>query len=223
MPMNATTWLQAGLPAWHSQASRCGHLGKLGSSSQGQVGWRRHQQSTHMEYRSPVPTSTWQSEAAAAPQGWLCPPASGPTLPACAVLTPLAGCSDGRTDPQATKGGYGEAMWGSDLASRLGPSRQVLPCRPALELEALVWVSQWQDPPWRGGQSRVTRLRGYQEPRHLWLLVVGRCWSGLDPDQLAADGTLILGGEERGEGTWFAITDEARAPESGSLSAGPCL
>lgn len=114
-------------------------------------------------------------------------------------------------------------MWGSDLASRLGPSRQVLPCRPALELEALVWVSQWQDPPWRGGQSRVTRLRGYQEPRHLWLLVVGRCWSGLDPDQLAADGTLILGGEERGEGTWFAITDEARAPESGSLSAGPCL
>lgn len=77
--------------------------------------------------------------------------------------------------------------------------------------------------PCRGGQSRVTRLRGHQEPRHLWLLVVGRCWGGLDPDQLAAGGTLILGGEKRGEGTWFAIIDETRTPEDGSLSAGPCL
>lgn len=122
MPTNATTWLQAGLPTWHPQASRCGHLGKLGSSSQGWAGWCRHQQGTHMEYGSPVPTSTWQSEAATAPQGWLCPPASGPTLPACAVLTPLAECPDGRTGPQATKGAYREAKWGSDLTSRLWPS-----------------------------------------------------------------------------------------------------
>lgn len=77
--------------------------------------------------------------------------------------------------------------------------------------------------PWRGGQSTVTRLRGYQEPRHLWLLVVGRCWKGLGPDQLAANGTLILGGEERGKGTSFAITDEVGAPGGSSLSAGPCL
>lgn len=64
MPTNATTWLQACLPAWHPQASRCGHLGKLGSSSQDQAGRRRHQQGTHMEDRSPVPSFTWQSEAA---------------------------------------------------------------------------------------------------------------------------------------------------------------
>lgn len=83
MPMNATTWLQACLPPWHPQASRCGCLGKLGSSSQGQAGQHTHQQGTHMEYRSPVPSSTWQSEAAMLhgagyahqPQALFCPPA----------------------------------------------------------------------------------------------------------------------------------------------------
>ena len=96
--------------------------------------------------QEPSPQFHLAIRGCAAPRGWLCPPASGPTPPACAVLTPLAGCPDGRSGPQAIKGGYGEAKWSSDLTSQLGSSRQILPCRLASELEGSAWVSQWQDP-----------------------------------------------------------------------------
>ena len=96
--------------------------------------------------QEPSPQFHLAIRGCAAPRGWLYPPGSGPTLPACAVLTPFAGCPDGRTDPQAIKGGCGEAKWDSDLTSQLGSSQQILPCRLASELEASAWVSQRQDP-----------------------------------------------------------------------------
>lgn len=91
-----TAWLQAGLPSWHPQASRCGRVRRPGfregAAQPLRPSWLAWAPTGHPHgARAPGALFHLEIGGCGALWGWSCPLVSGPALPACAVLAaPMA-------------------------------------------------------------------------------------------------------------------------------------